>query len=40
MYKSSFNNFFSDGKNGFSEAEGITVLSAFNFNNQINIKTL
>lgn len=29
MHKSSFNNFLSDGKNGFSEAEGITVLSLF-----------
>lgn len=29
MQKSSFNNFLSDGKNGFSEAEGITVLSLF-----------
>lgn len=29
MQNSSFNNFFSDGKNGFSEAEGITVLSLF-----------
>ena len=29
MQNSSFNNFLSDGKNGFSEAEGITVLSLF-----------
>lgn len=29
MHKSSFNNFLSDGKNGFSEAEGIVVLSLF-----------
>ncbi len=29
MHESSFNNFLSDGKNGFSEAEGITVLSLF-----------
>jgi DNA-cytosine methyltransferase len=29
MHKSSFNNFLSDSKNGFSEAEGITVLSLF-----------
>lgn len=29
MHNSSFNNFLSDGKNGFSEAEGITVLSLF-----------
>ena len=29
MYETSFNNFLSDGKNGFSEAEGITVLSLF-----------
>lgn len=29
MKNSSFNNFLSDGKNGFSEAEGITVLSLF-----------
>jgi len=29
MQKTSFNNFLSDGKNGFSEAEGITVLSLF-----------
>ena len=29
MHETSFNNFLSDGKNGFSEAEGITVLSLF-----------
>lgn len=29
MHESSFNNFLCDGKNGFSEAEGITVLSLF-----------
>lgn len=29
MQETSFNNFLSDGKNGFSEAEGITVLSLF-----------
>jgi len=29
MQDSSFNNFLCDGKNGFSEAEGITVLSLF-----------
>lgn len=29
MQKTSFNNFLCDGKNGFSEAEGITVLSLF-----------
>jgi DNA-cytosine methyltransferase len=29
MHESSFNNFLSDSKNGFSEAEGITVLSLF-----------
>ena len=29
MQNSSFNNFLSDGKNGFSEAEGIVVLSLF-----------
>lgn len=29
MQNSSFNNFLSDGKNGFSGAEGITVLSLF-----------
>lgn len=29
MQNSSFNNFLSDGKNGFSEAEGITALSLF-----------
>jgi DNA (cytosine-5)-methyltransferase 3A len=29
MHESSFNNFLSDGKNGFSETEGITVLSLF-----------
>lgn len=29
MQKSSFNNFLSDGKNGFLEAEGIIVLSLF-----------
>ena len=29
MQNSGFNNFLSDGKNGFSEAEGITVLSLF-----------
>lgn len=29
MQNSSFNNFLSDGKNGFSEAEGIIVLSLF-----------
>ena len=29
MQNSSFNNFLSDGKNGFSEGEGITVLSLF-----------
>jgi len=29
MQNSSFNNFLSDGKDGFSEAEGITVLSLF-----------
>ncbi len=29
MQETSFNNFLCDGKNGFSEAEGITVLSLF-----------
>jgi DNA (cytosine-5)-methyltransferase 3A len=29
MHKTSFNNFLSDGKNGFSESEEITVLSLF-----------
>lgn len=29
MHETSFNNFLSDGKNGFSEAKGITVLSLF-----------